>query len=107
MGCQRLFKMKTMEETQPLRFARLLQMVRSMEADMGISGLSKAEKVLFTCVGDLCLGADSPVNLTQILAHSDVKKMPQVTVYKCLRDLREKGLLERVGGRGSGLYQLG
>jgi hypothetical protein len=97
MGCQRLFKMKTMEETQPLRFARLLQMVRSMEADM----------VLFTCVGDLCLGADSPVNLTQILAHSDVKKMPQVTVYKCLRDLREKGLLERVGGRGSGLYQLG
>ena len=28
-------KIKTMEETQPLRFARLLQMVRSMEADMG------------------------------------------------------------------------
>jgi DNA-binding IclR family transcriptional regulator len=33
--------------------------------------------------------------------------MPQVTVYKCLRDLREKGLLEHVGGRGSGLYRLG
>jgi hypothetical protein len=107
MGCQSMFKMKTMEETQPLRFARLLQMVRSMEADMGISALNKAEKVLFTCVGDLCLGTDSPVNLTQILAHQDVKKMPQATVYKCLRDLREKGLLDHVGGRGSGLYRLG
>ena len=102
-----LLKMKTMKETQPLRFARLLQMVRSMEADMGISALNKSEKVLFTCVGDLCLGADSPVNLTQIFAHPDVKKMPQVTVYKCLRDLRAKGLLDHVGGRGSGLYQLG
>ncbi|WP_443630649.1 hypothetical protein ABXT60_13660 [Candidatus Njordibacter sp. Uisw_056] len=102
-----LLKMKTMEETQPLRFARLLQMVRSMEADMGINALNKAEKMLFTCVGDLCLGADSPVNLTQIFAHPDVKKMPQVTVYKCLRDLRVKGLLEHVGGRGSGLYRLG
>jgi hypothetical protein len=106
MGCQRLFKMKTMEETQPLRFARLLQMVRSMEADMGISALNKAEKVLFTSIGDLCLGTDSPVNLTHIFAHQDVKKMPQVTVYKCLRDLREKGLLDHVGERGSGLYRL-
>ena len=102
-----LLKMKTMEETQPLRFARLLQMVRSMEADMGISALNKSEKVLFTCVGDLCLGTKSPVTLMQIFEHPDIKKMPQVTVYKCLRDLREKGLLEHVGGRGSGLYRLG
>jgi hypothetical protein len=26
---------------------------------MGINALNKAEKMLFTCVGDLCLGADS------------------------------------------------
>ena len=102
-----LLKMKTMEETQPLRFARLLQMVRSMEADLGISALNKSEKVLFTCVGDLCLGTDSAVSLTEILAHVDVETMPQATVYKCLRDLREKGLLAHVGGRGSGLYRLG
>ena len=107
MNQEFLIKMKTMEETQPLRFARLLQMVRSMEEDMGISSLNKAEKVLFTCVGDLCLGADSHVTLGQIFAHKNVKKMPQVTVYKCLRDLRDKGLLKHVGLRGSGLYQLG
>ena len=82
-------------------------MVRSMEADMGISALNKSKKALFTCVGDLCLGADSPITLNQIFAHKNVKKMPQVTVYKCLRDLRDKGLLKHVGGRGSGMYQLG
>jgi len=96
-----------MEETQPLRFARLLQMVRSMETDLGISALNKSEKTLFTCVGDLCLNTDRAVNLTEILAHVDVKTMPQATVYKCLRVLREKGLLAHVGRRGSGLYRLG
>ncbi len=102
-----MLKVNTMEETQPLRFARLLQMVRSMEADLGINALNKSEKMLFTCVGDLCLGTDRAVNLTQILSHQDVKTMPQATVYKCLRDLREKGLLAHVGARGSGLYRLG
>ena len=96
-----------MEETQPLRFARLLQMVRSMESDLGISALSKSEKMLFTCVGDLCINTNSAVGLTEILSHVDLKTMPQATVYKCLRDLREKGLLAHVGGRGSGLYRLG
>ena len=48
-----MLKVNTMEETQPLRFARLLQMVRSMEADLGINALNKSEKMLFTCVGDL------------------------------------------------------
>jgi hypothetical protein len=96
-----------MQETPPFRFARLLQVVRSMEADLGIGALNKAEKALFTCVADLCTSADSTVNLATILAHDDIRKMPEATVYKCLRDLREKGLLAHVGGRGSGLYKLG
>ena len=96
-----------MQETPPLRFARLLQLVRTMETDLGIGALNKAEKSLFTCVADLCAGTESTVNLTEILAHADVKKMPQATVYKCLRDLRDKGLLSHVGARGSGLYRLG
>ena len=96
-----------MNEATPLRFARLLQMVRSMEVDLGIGALSKSEKMLFTCVADLCVGQDTTVNLIEILNHKDVKKMPQATVYKCLRDLRGKGLLTHVGARGSGQYRLG
>ena len=95
-----------MKETPPLKFARLLQLVRSMEADLGIGALNKAEKSLFTCVADLCENSESTVNLTEILAHGDLMKMPQPTVYKCLRDLQDKGLLCHVGGRGSGLYRL-
>jgi hypothetical protein len=96
-----------MKATPPLRFARLLQVVRTMEEDLGVGELNKAEKKLFTCVADLCSDAGSSVNLIDILAHDNMKKMPQATAYKCLRDLRDKGLLIRVGGQGSGVYRLG
>ena len=37
-----------MKETASLKLGRLLQLVRSVESDLGIGSLSKAEKSLFT-----------------------------------------------------------
>ena len=95
-----------MKETAPLKLGRLLQLVRSMETDLGIGSLSKAEKALFTSITDLCANSESTINLTEILAHPDIQKMPQATVYKCLRELQNKNLIRHQGTRGSGLYSL-
>lgn len=95
-----------MKETAPLKLGRLLQLVRSMESDLGIGSLSKAEKALFTSITDLCPNSESTINLTEILAHPDIQKMPQATVYKCLRELQNKKLIRHQGTRGSGLYSL-
>ena len=96
--------MKT--ETASLRLGRLLQLVRSMEFELGINSLSKAEKALFTSIIDLCPNPEATVTLTDILGHPYVKSMPQATVYKCLRELQNKSLIRYSGSRGSGTYEL-
>ena len=95
-----------MTETASLRLGRLLQLVRSMESELGIDSLSKAEKALFTSIIDLLPGSKSTITLNEILTHPYVETMPQATVYKCLRELQSKKLIRHAGSRGSGTYQL-
>ncbi|MDP6967726.1 MAG: hypothetical protein QGG88_01270 [Gammaproteobacteria bacterium] len=95
-----------MKESSPQRLARLLQLVRSLESDMGMATLSKAEKLLFTSLADLSTPANPEVNIEQIVAHPDLKAMPAPTMYKCLRDLQTKGMLEKIGTPRSGKYKL-
>ena len=95
-----------MKETASLKLGRLLQLVRSMEGDLGIGSLSKAEKALFTSITDLCGNSETNINLNDILNHNDIKTMPQATVYKCLRELQNKNLIRHEGTRGSGMYRL-
>jgi len=95
-----------MKETASLKLGRLLQLVRSMEFELGIDSLSKAEKALFTSVVDLFPNPEATITLTEILAHPHVGTMPQATVYKCLRELQNKNLICHAGSRGSGIYKL-
>ena len=95
-----------MTESSPQRLARLLQLVRSLEEDMGMETLSKAEKLLFTSLADLSTPANPEVSIDQIIAHPDLKSMPAPTMYKCLRDLQRKGMLQKIGTPRSGIYKL-
>ena len=95
-----------MTESSPQRLARLLQLVRSLEEDMGMETLSKAEKLLFTSLADLSTQANPEVSIDQIMAHPDLKNMPAPTMYKCLRDLQSKGMLQKIGSPRSGIYRL-
>jgi hypothetical protein len=95
-----------MKETTSLKLGRLLQLVRSIESDLGIGSLSKAEKSLFTSITDLCGNSDTTISLNDILSHQDIKTMPQATIYKCLRELQNKNLIRHEGTRGSGIYRL-
>ena len=95
-----------MTESSPQRLARLLQLVRSLEEDMGMETLSKAEKLLFTSLADLSTPSNPEVSIDQIIAHPDLKTMPAPTMYKCLRDLQSKGMLQKIGTPRSGIYRL-
>jgi hypothetical protein len=96
-----------MKESVAQKLAKLLQLVRGLEADIGIVSLSKTERVLFTSIADLSALNNQEVEVRDIVAHPDLKNMPLPTIYKCLRDLHSKGLLEKVGTQRLGLYKLG
>lgn len=94
-----------MTDRKSLTLARMLQVVQSLEDELGVGALHRAEATLLASIADLSVG-DEVVQLGDIFNHSKVKNMPQVTVYKGLRALRDKGLLVKVGGEKSGNYKL-
>lgn len=95
-----------MNESNIQKFAKMLQIIRGMEEDIGIGSLSKTDKAVFTSIADLSTLNSQDVNVKDIVQHPDLKSMPIPTLYKCLRDLQSNGLLERVGNKRSGLYKL-
>ena len=84
----------------------MLQVVRGLETDLGLGRLSKTERLVFVSIADLITPTNRQLKITEILAHPDLKDMPTPTFYKCLRDLRTKGLLEKDESGRSGTYQL-
>jgi len=93
-------------ESNIQKFAKMLQAIRGMEADIGIGSLSKTDKAVFTSIADLVSINSQEIDFNDLVLHPDLSRMPIPTLYKCLRDLQKKGLLERVGHKRSGLYKL-
>ena len=101
-----MIKSVLMSESNIQKFAKMLQVMRGMEADIGIGSLSKSDKAVFTSIADLISLSSEEVDVKAIALHPDLINMPIPTLYKCLRDLQKNGLLERVGHKRSGLYKL-
>jgi len=101
-----VIKSVLMSESNIHKFAKMLQVMRGMEADIGIGSLSKSDKAVFTSIADLISLSSKEVDFKDIALHPDLINMPIPTLYKCLRDLQKNGLLERVGHKRSGLYKL-
>ena len=97
---------RIMKESAPQKLAKLLQIVRGLEADIGAGALSKSEKLIFTCLADLSTATHTNVNINDLTSHPDLAEVPTPTLYKCLRDLQTKGMIEKVGTQRSGIYKL-
>jgi hypothetical protein len=95
-----------MNESAPQKLARMLQVVRGLEADIGAGALSKSEKLIFTSLADLSTPNSPEVNINNLTSHPDLTNLPTPTLYKCLRDLQTKGMIEKVGTERSGTYKL-
>ena len=95
-----------MKESDARNLARMLQVVRGLEEDIGIQSLSRTEKAVFTSIADLSANNTMGINVKHILAHPDLICMPTPTLYKCLRDLHSKGLLVKEGTQRLSLFKL-
>ena len=95
-----------MAESAIQKLARLFQSIRDLETELGTGALSKSEKTLFTGIADISKNKKEGITIEDIMAHCETESMPVPTIYKCLRDLQQKGLLVRGGPPRASTYKI-
>jgi len=66
-----MIKSVLMSESNIHKFAKMLQVMRGMEADIGIGSLSKTDKVVFTSIADLITLSSKEVDFKDIYSMLD------------------------------------
>ena len=87
-------------------FADLLEITQSMEEDLGLSALTQADRrVLATIV---LVSGDGRIDafLDDIRTHSLVDSLPTPSFYRSIKNLIQKGIVQKVGSKRSGVYRL-
>lgn len=84
--------------------AELRDMLRRMEREVGLEGLSPVEKDVFLAAHSLTREPGDIVQSEQIRKHRLVKCVSPATYHRALRTLLENGLLENARGSKSRLY---
>ncbi len=83
---------------------RLREVLRQMEQDVGLDGLSAAERDVFLAAHSLTSAKADIVKSVQIRSHDLVRPMAQATYHRALRALLKSGLLERAGDSKAKMY---
>ena len=87
-------------------FADLLKVTQSMEADLGLSVLTQTDKQVLASVVLITEDGSRDALLDDIRTHSLVDTMPTPSLYRSLKTLIEKGIVQTVGSERSGVYRL-
>ena len=87
-------------------FANLLKITQSMEAELGLRALTQTEKQVLASVVLITEDGSRDALLEDIRTHSLVDTMPTPSLYRSLKTLIEKGIVQKVGSERSGIYQL-
>ena len=87
-------------------FADLLKVTQSMEADLGLRALTQTEKQVLASVVLITEDGRRDALLDDIRTHSLVDTMPTPSLYRSLKTLIEKGIVQKVGSERSGVYRL-
>ena len=87
-------------------FADLLKVTQSMEADLGMSVLTQTDKQVLASVVLITEDGRGDALLDDIKTHSLVDKMPTPSLYRSLKTLIQKGMVQKVGSERSGIYRL-
>jgi uncharacterized protein YceH (UPF0502 family) len=75
-----------------------------MERDVGLDGLTSAEKDVFLAVQSLSAKVGAVVASNEIRNHQNVRSLSQATYHRILRTLLERGLLGRAAGSKANSY---
>ena len=87
-------------------FANLLKITQSMEAELGLRALTQTEKQVLASVVLITEDGSRDALLEDIRTHSLVDTMPTPSLYRSLKTLIEKGIVQKVGSERSGIYRL-
>jgi len=87
-------------------FADLLNVTQSMEADLGFSALTQTDKQVLASVVLITEDGKRDALLDDIRTHSLVDTIPTPSLYRSLKTLIQKGLVQKVGSERSGIYRL-
>jgi Fe2+ or Zn2+ uptake regulation protein len=88
-------------------FANLLKITQSMEAELGLRALTRTEKQVLASVVLITEDGSRDALLDDIRTHSLVDTMSTPSLYRSLKTLIEKGIVQKVGSERSGIYRLG
>ncbi|XDZ67250.1 hypothetical protein AB8878_06985 [Alphaproteobacteria bacterium LSUCC0226] len=87
-------------------FADLLNVTQSMETDLGLSALTQTEKQVLAAVVLITEDGKRDALLDDIRTHNLVDAIPTPSLYRSLKTLIQKGLVQKVGSERSGIYRL-
>jgi hypothetical protein len=87
-------------------FSDLLKVTQSLEADLGLSAMTQADKQVLASLVLITEDGGRDALLDDIKTHSLVDKMPTPSLYRSLKTLIQKGMVQKVGSERSGVYRL-
>ena len=87
-------------------FANLLKITQSMEAELGLRALTQTEKQVLASVVLITEDGSRDALLDDIRTHSLVDTIPTPSLYRSLKTLMQKGIVQKVGSERSGIYRL-
>jgi predicted transcriptional regulator len=87
-------------------FADLLNVTQSLETDLGLSALTQTDKQVLAAVVLITEDGKRDALLDDIRTHNLVDAIPTPSLYRSLKTLIQKGLVQRVGSERSGIYRL-
>ena len=87
-------------------FADLLNVTQSMETDLGLSALTQTDKQVLAAVVLITEDGKRDALLDDIRTHNLVDAIPTPSLYRSLKSLIQKGLVQKVGSERSGIYRL-
>ena len=87
-------------------YADLLQVTKSMEADLGLDGLTNTDQQVLASIVLLSNDGQSEAYLQDLKVHTLTKNIPTPSLYRSLKNLIQKGMVQKVGTERSGIYRL-
>jgi len=88
------------------RIAKLLELVTTMEEDLGLDRLSADERMMIYAISSIWSESRDIVRSAELKQHRLCRNFSNPTFYRTLKALLDKGYVARVGPRKTGGYQL-
>ena len=87
-------------------FAELINCMQTMETDMGLKGLTHTDRQVLSSMVLISKDGKHPVLLNELKSHTLTKNVPIPSLFRSLRGLMQRGLVQKIGTERSATYTL-